>query len=583
MSKITKRKVIYEQLSEKWFHGVSPEAEQHLRNSMRSLEKAQAPLPAVPLYGKEDWSVVTDFYAYAQRKGIVYPKWQLEYELSRESKFGDQGGHAAWKDLKPEVEMYVTNVSECHAPIIPETIEKYKSLNCNLKSLQGTLANQIAEDKIQDKASGWRTFNLKKSDPKAQASAIRDARDGNWRNSWAYIFSYVKKQKNRIFIPAPFCVNILQAQYHDPLLTAIQNDLHINGANSKFSFFGDKASFKTLFEDIMPAKRTQFNHQFSDKKGKVVYVVRDFYHMDTTQGPTQKAHHYIPKVAAAFHIRAGSEAYDRLSEIMLYSNRFSIATPDGMITNNDKGEGSGATVTNQGEGCSNEDFDYVLNERIISKSKEEGIEVYRIDSYGNGDDGISRYFVVNASSRILERFYRIVDEQADITCKEFGFIKNDKWRIGTDFGIYCQYELYEDENGHLHNDYPASLAINAGMHMLRALPKKQWDRDYIDDRWIQILAPLYGRKDFTILVDYVDNGLKDGLLGRSREDMIRILRKYRKYRALQESSVEFNIYNSEWDDNPLLNPVIQYLMEKRGIKINYADIDPKKALIDSIS
>lgn len=560
-------KVHYSPISDRWFAHVNGKARQHFLNSMRSLETAQASIPAVPLYGKEDWSVVTDFYKFAQSKGIVYPKWQLEYELSRESKFGNQGGHAPFKELQPDVEMYVTNCRECNAPVIPETIQKYRRLNCRKRTLHETLQNQVAEDKIQDKAASWSDFDLKKTDPIAQQHALAYARNGYWRDSWGYLFSYKKKNKNRIFVPVPFSVNILQAQFHDPMLRAIQQDLKLNLGKSEFSFFGDKASFGILFNTIMPEKKADFiKTEGLSSQDKIVYVVRDFYHMDTTQGPSQKAHHYVPKLAAAFGIKPGSQAYADLEEIILYSNRMPIATPIGMITNKDKGEGSGATVTNQGEGCSNEDFDFVFNERVLSSCKEADLKVKRIDSYGNGDDGASRYVIYDYNDDKLASFIDIVEEAADWTCSLFKFIKNEKWKISTEYGIYCQYEIYEDEKGELHADYPASLALNSGMHPMREISKEQWDSDFVDIRWMQILAPLSQRRDFSVLVEYVDNGLKRGLFGKSRADFDRILSKYERYRALQDSSHEYNIYNNSWEEDPLLNPVVKEIMKRRGFR-----------------
>lgn len=561
-----KPRVILSPISNSDWRGVSPAAREHLENSMRSLESAKESTPAVPLYGKDDWSVVTDFYKYAQERGIVYPKWQLEYELSRESKFGRQGGRAAWEQLKPDVLMYITNVKPCRYEQIPETIEKYKTLNCRMLSVQKTLDHQVQTGKIEDRAAGWRNFNLLKSDKKAQDDAVHDASTkAIWEKAWAYIFSYIRKQKNRIFIPAPFCINILQAQYHDPFLEAIQKDLKANKINSPFTSWGDKVSFKFLFEELMAVKSKEI------KGHKVLHVVRDFYHMDTTQGPEQKSKHYVPKLAAAFGFRPGSTSYFEMQDKVLFSNRMYIATPDGMIRNRVKGEGSGATVTNNGECCCNEDYTEALHREVDKRCKTKGLVAgkhYRLlDSYFNGDDGIDRYVILKMTDKELGLFMSIVQASAEYVADLFGFIVNEKWKMSLEYGIYCQYEVYIDEAGNFHADYPVSLALNAGMHPMREVSKSVWDSDYVDWRWESILRPLANRQDFTAVVDYVDNGLKYGLFGKTKQDFERILSKYDKYKALRDSSYQFNIWDEAMDKNPALSPVIIYLAKKRGFAI----------------
>lgn len=554
--------VVYDPLDKDWFKGVSPEAQEHLINSMEHLKTAQDPTPSVPLYGKDDWTVVEGYYEFAQKKGYKFPKWQLEYELSRESKFGRQGGHASWDELRPDVEMYVTNVSTCEVEAIDATVKKYSTLNCKIRSAEDVVKQQKKANKIEDTAAGWRNFNLKKIDPQAQLSAIHDAKTGAWKESWAYIFSYIRKRKNRIFVPAPFCVNILQGKYHDPFLEAIQKDLRANLDKSEFCFWGDKISFKSLFQDIMPKKRS------ASAQGYVLYVVRDFYHMDTTQGAMQKSKHYIPKLAAAFGIRQGTRQYSELEEIINYSNKFPIATPSGVIVNEYKGEGSGATVTNNGETACNEDFDYVLTKLIYDALAKAGIKgVYHLDSYGNGDDGLSRWILPSLDPALIEQVSKIIDECADVACALFGYLKNDKWKIRPDYGIYCQYEIYEDDKGVMHADYPVSLALNALMHPMKEITKSQWDSDFVDWRSEQVLRPLSNREDFPLIIEYVNNGLKYGLFGRTAKDFSRILSKFERYRALRDSSYQFNLWE-DIDDNPLSSPVLKELAKLKGLDLS---------------
>lgn len=541
----------------KWKTYLTEESWSHLQSSMRALKSAKDGIPTISLYGKKDWSVVTDYYKFAQDKGITYPEWQVKYELSRESKFGEQGGRAAYSAIKPKLEAYVLNVQHCSRESIPETEGKYAELFLKKRSLTETLQQQKMAGKIEAKAASWSTFNLKKDDPVAQQIAVSFARAGKWIDSFAYIFTYIRKMKDRLFIPIPFCVNLLQAQFHDIMLEAIQKSLNTYMERSPFAFFGDKIGFNNLWK-IMSIKSKDLD------PSHILYVVRDFKAMDTTMGPEQKIKHYCNKISKAFHLTG--KAYDEMVKVMTFSNEIPIFTPDGVIVNKIKGEGSGATVTNQGESFDNEDFDYDLNNRILERCQKANIKIVKIDSYGNGDDGISRYYLYDTSC--FEEVKQIIDEEADYVCALYGHSKNEKWDIelGT-YGLYCQYEIYQDDKG-FHADYPISLGINAIMHPMRNKPKSLWDSDYTDWRIANIASHWYGRQDFETAIDYVDNGLKYGLFGKTKEDFIRIFSKYKKYRALRDSEDDFNISDPDWMDNPDHNPVIIYLAKKRGILLS---------------
>jgi hypothetical protein len=384
------------------------------------------------------------------------------------------------------------------------------------------------------------------------------AGNGEWRYGYAYIFSYIRKQKNRIFMPGPFSLNLLQAQYHDPLLAHIQQDLKANREHSKFYFWGDKIGFQELWP--MMAKKIA-----NVDPSHIVWSVRDFHAMDTTDGADQNRKHYVPKVANAFNIAKGTKAYKELEEIMLFSNYMPIATPDGFIVD-PHGQASGVTITNNAEGCCNYDFTMDWADSVLRTAARRGIRAKVLFHNGNGDDGITAFYLENLGD--FDKFNDIIEKCADYWCKAYGFIKNEKWQVtlGT-FGLYCQYELYVGADGKLHADYPVSLALNAGMNPMHEIPKALWDSDYVDWRWAEILTHLYGRQDFYLAIDYVSNGMKRGLFGKTAQDFIRIFSKYKKYRAIRNPEDHYNVENLEWDQHPELNPVIAYRAKQLGVKL----------------
>jgi len=563
--------VIYENLDQERFHKfVEPADFEHLKRVLAVSRNAKAGVPAIKLYGTDKDEVVKKFYAEQQEKNYPFFPEQLEYELSRLSKWGEQGGRAAFADIKDEVELYVTNPVECKCDKIPEpNLAKYQKLHLKIASSRETLNSQIKTGHVKASANSWRKFTLKKNSKEAQDDAIYVSNMLEMiLASYAYQQTYIRKQKNRIFIPIGFGINLAQAKYHDPLLHAIQDDILRHGIESEFLMFADKIGFDKLWK-LMSLKSKHL------EQWRIIKVTQDFFHMDTTYGEDQKKKHYIPKIAAAFDIKSESMAYKTLEDIICQSNRTPIATPDGVITNVIKGEGSGATVTNQGECFGNDDYQYDTIEAIISKLQEIGITAEVIDRYVNGDDGYFRLIIVNQDMTIdnlrslKEKISDIINEQAEIKCDEYGFIKNEKWHIGFccdhEPGYYCQYQLYEDEDGNVIPIYPESLMFNSIEHPMHEYPKDVWNSAFTDWRISQITDHGYGQKNFEDFIDYVDDGLKYGLFGKSVDDFKRTFSQYGKYRAVRDVEQDYNVVDQEWIDDPTKSPTIKYIAKKRGI------------------
>lgn len=549
------QKVTDSLISERYFFGVSPDARKHLLSSLSNLRDGAPTTPSFRLYGKSDWSVVTDFLESVGSLSDV-PPWLLEYEYSRKEKFGPQGGHAPWDDLRENALLYFSRPQEVRATV--RRCEHYRSLRVQKMSAKDTLLTLRYDGRIMNRAAGWRCFDLKKTDPLAQRMALEDIHSGNWVNGWAYFFSRFNKQKKRLFIPMPFSSMILQAQYYHPFLTAIQEDLLWKGPKSQFIFWSDKLGFDFCFHHVLEPmlQNVDPNH--------IVYVMRDFDKMDTSTGPKQKSAFFLPKLAKAFNYSENSENFRIMKDIILFSNICPIATPDGMMTGA-HGEASGATVTNGGETCCNESYNDEFQD-LLEKSVSKDLYYREIISLGNGDDGITLYELGDVSR--FDEFASAIRKAADGAAENCGFvIQAEKWDIhlGT-YGKYCQYLV--DWNGSLLRAmYPASLILNSIVNPEKRYSKATWDKDYRD---IDIIMKLSNGRElpyFSQLIDYVDNGMKYRLLGNSEESTKRILSKYDSYRALQDGSLEFNKWYYKEEHGLASNPVVQYLLKKRNHNI----------------
>nr|UUA79511.1 RNA-dependent RNA polymerase [Picobirnavirus sp.] len=527
-----------------------------LESSLSALEHGRAVTPSFPLYGSTDISVVKRFLDLHVLKNSSVPQWMKDYELSRLEKFGPQGGHAPWKELKEGFELYFTRPTACNASreVVESLKRKYKKfMHPLMLSTAEVLPKLIREGKILTRAAGWSTFDLKKSDKEAQRQAVTLARNGDWKHGYAYVFSRFNKQKKRIFMPMPFSSMIVQAQYYQPFLSAIQQSLLTEKSNSPFLFWADKVGLNN--DKMLEILQERVSKYPLDNDEVYLFVQRDFEKMDTTMGSAQYEATVIPLMAAAFGLKENSNAYSNLVEVMKFTTTCPIITPDG-VTTLDHGTASGAEVTNGGETLGNEAYDEEVSQKTLAECESMGIRVVIVYSVGNGDDGGSLF---KLRKRDVPRFKDVYTKMANLVADQHGYrVQASKWLISEYYGLYCQYMLWI-EQGVLHQAYPAVLALNAIINPEKQYTKADWDKDYRDLDIITKLDTCHGSLYFHALVDYVDKGMRFRLLGRTETETKRILSKYDKWRSLQDPSEMFNKTLGDIHSSP----TVKYLLSKR--------------------
>lgn len=517
----------------------------YLKDSLSRLERGIEPTPSFPLYERRDISVVTDFIDTMEKLGV--PDWLQEYEESRLAKFGPQGGVPKWKDLEENFLLYKTapkKVSYVDSDIMREMFAEYKKLNCTKKSAKDSLAHLKHTDKIETRAAGWNQFELKKTDPLAQAKAIKLASNGDWKHGFGYVFSRYNKKKLRIFMPMPFSSMIKQAQYFISFLGNIQLDLLQAKHHSPYVAWADKVGFKKCFQFMGEEIR------LSDVKDSetLVYFSNDFEKMDTRTGSSQYENFFIPVLEAAFHSKD-----PELKESMLFTTTAPIISPSGTMRGS-HGTASGAEVTNGGEGVCNDYF----QRRYLKLLKEFQPTGWRlITRRFNGDDS-ALVFAITCS---LEQFKLASTRALKQACQETGFdIQFDKLDYSTEFGRYCQNVYYYDrQSNRIKWTYPITLILNSIMNPEHQYRPTDWDKDFRD---LDIIVKLDNGADhpaYTAFVDYVMRGLKYPLLGQSEPETRRILSKYDKYRGLQALGERYNRQDYDISESP----TVKYVLSKR--------------------
>jgi len=590
----TNSKVSIVPLDEKWFQNakVSPKAQEHLLSSLSNLRSGRDTTPTFPLYGSKDSKeIAVRFLDSLDWAAMGLPQGVKEYEYSRLEKHGGQGGFRPWSELEDLFYLYQERLAPCRVmsdAAFLTYVDQYKTIFCKMLAINESLAKLVAADKIQDRAAGCRDFNLKKTDPVAQRRAIQDYKSGLAENFFMYVFSRYNKLKPRIFMPGPFASMLDQARYIHPFLTAIQDDIKTKRSDSALVQHADKLGFEQCF-DIMGEEISKAKLDF--RQWSLLYVQGDFEKMDTTEGPSQYENLFIPAVAAAFNFGRNSENYKELSKSMMKTVKMPIASPSGMMVG-DHGTGSGMNSTNIGEGCSNDYYELRWIELLKDKCAKENIQIKILSRRVNGDDSTVVIAVKSKNPAIIALVKKFIQECAEQAATECGFRINSKWRIDEHFGLFCQnYYWYDIRKKKLLWMYPASLIINAIMNpegeyinpfklktvngkkikvlkpdVKRHPEKPWWDKDYRD---IDVTEKLDNGKHlpyFTKLVDFVNNGMRYRLLGKSETETNRILSKYERYRALQPYDKYFNRVDYDFSKSPTIN----YLLKVRGQSRSWA-------------
>lgn len=550
-----KRDAHYVEMTEKWKKDahISDEDWSYLLRSLHSLEKEMPPTIPFPLYGRTGIDIAEDFLKRYVDPNPNIPTWMKDYEHSRLAKFGPQGGHKSWDELKPLFDLYQERYVEVMD--VPETtlqylFDKYSQLHCEMLSIDDALRALKRDKHIETRAAGCRRFSLKKTDKEAQIFAVKDLKSGLYLFFFGYTFSRYNKLKLRLFMPMPFSDMINEARWYNPFLKAIQDDLRQKGAESSFTFWADKLGFKECFRILSD----KMNQNYSPKQNsELIYVQRDFEKMDTTTGPRQQEL-FSKTMGHSFHYGMNSEPMRELIKAMNFPVTCPIATPSGMMVG-DHGEASGATVTNGAETVNNDAYDETGEQILRDKCKKENIQYIRLVSAGNGDDGMTIYLLFDKANH--DRFVELIRESYKEAADKHGFIiQEDKWHISTEYGLYCQNMVWY-EDGKLRFAYPAVLILNSIVNPEHQYSAKEWDPDYRDLNVTQKLDNGEGLPYFHELINYVDNGMKYHLFrDKSSKTVSRIFSKYEKYRALQRLDERYN--RQEW--TPMSSPTVNYLL-----------------------
>jgi hypothetical protein len=518
----------------------------YLKSSLVRLEKGSPPTPSFSLYGEEGQATLARWLAALEK--LPLPTWIVEYEKSRAAKFAPQGGIPRWETVMDDFLLYRTanrEVKHISSRALQTVRNRFKTLKASPLGQREVLSHLVRTNKIESRAAGWNTFQLKKTDEEAQAEALRLASNGQYLEGYGYVFTRLVKTKNRIFMPMPFSLMLVQAQYFVPIMTKIQASLLMEEVHSPWTAYADKVGFEKCFK-IMETEIASRH-----KPGAtIVYFMNDFEKMDTCTAADQYSRFVVPTFESA--CPAGGKP---MEEALMATVNTPIVTPSGTMRG-PHGTASGAEVTNFGECICNDYFLERLLELLGYYDKKQAWQVLSVRL--NGDDSIVVFDLdetITPYATFAERLMAAAEQVSDETGLRIQTSKSD---VSTEMGRFCQHCLWFAD-GKLQVYYPTVLALNSICNPTKQYAKAAWDKDYRDIDVVEKLDNTQWNSNFHEFVDFVSGGLKYPLLGQTEAETARILSKYDKYRAQQSLSDRYNRQNYKLTESPTL----AYVLSKR--------------------
>lgn len=457
-------------------------------NFLMGIREGKLPTPRTPLFkGEPEDSVMTGWLQILSGNSTVTQRL-YDYEESRLSKVGPQGGYPPLSERKESLEDYWTK-GEITIPKPPYYDELVEDVRARLfKGISGmrpqtyqTVIKTSAEKDSLNTNSGCPSYG-KRSDPGIQQRAIADAESGKWELLPAILGSRAQRGSDRFIFMFAMSCNLVELSFVNPILELIK-------ANEVLSFAAWKG-FTPVVDSL-------------DKQGvrdKEQYLSLDYTKMDK----------HFNRLCTEFVIDVLTPVFqpsyrDLLRKSLEHINNVDVLVEPNKLYTGVHGMPSGSGWTNLAESILS--FGIILQTTKIlglSLSTDAICQVL-------GDDGALCLSNINI-------------EAADVfsaVAAQFGMIANpDKQGDSTENFNYLQRFFDRDISFDLKGrnviagSYPGILALNTAINPERIHDPRKWGPEMETLRWIMILENCNEHPAFHQLIEYFMKGdkFKLGLL-----------------------------------------------------------------------
>ena len=461
---------------------LSKDGQRNASAGFLQLREGKLPTPRTPLFKDlsekqifEEWDKTLAQYALDDLNVPL-----IEYDRSRMSKVGPQGGYPPLDDRMDKLKEYYTSPNND----IKLDIIDMELISDIRKQLFGDIKNRrpltpetvIDRDKTDDKLqtnSGCPDYG-KRSDPLVITNAIRDAHSRMWKRYPMILGSRAQRGSDRFIFMAPFSLNIVEKQYLYVLMDLIRA--------KKLPFFSAWEGFTDV---ELGFKRIEM---FSKYK---YLIQQDYKAMDKHINDISLA--IVSLICAPIFQEKFSESFQ---DLLSHTQNVHVMIGLDKIIEGKHGMPSGSGLTNFVESI----FSYYIM-RLYNKTNTIG----NVDGSGLGDD-----LTFGASSEpnmTPDSIAQYISQQ----CSAYGFVlEESKQRIDEWTTVYLQrfFDKRLPNKGIVLGMYPSILALNTAINPERFHDPRKWSKEMEILRWIMILENCINLPYFRDLVLFFIKGDK---------------------------------------------------------------------------
>jgi hypothetical protein len=480
---------------------LSREGQMRASSGFRTLAIGRSPTPRTPLYkDKSPDEVLANWERILDQESDGNPILQplIEYDKSRKSKFGPQGGLRPFKDREEDFEAYYTTpkntghdqklglvqhidwedegIFDQAEQIMfdtPDVVEGKRiefTMNKRPLSPRTVIERDTWDDKLNTN-SGCRDY-ARRSEPSVIDNAINAVTSGLWRTLPMILGSRSQRGAERFIFMAAYALNIVEKAFLYPLMDRIRRVGH--------PFF---SAWEGFFQVELGFKETNF---FSEDH---TYIRQDFTKMDKHVNFKQMAIVYR-LCTTFFQAKYSKEFEDLLIHILNIPVLISL---DKLVTGT-HGMPSGSGMTNFAES--------LITLYLILKYRAAGIDVVAFQ--GLGDDSV---FAIRRNGMSDEEILAVMQSISSEIGQE---INPEKQGIDEHTTIYLQ-RFFDDRipnQGMVLGMYPSILALNTAIFPERFHDPRKWSKEMEILRWIMILENCKNLPYFRKLIQFFIEGDK---------------------------------------------------------------------------
>jgi hypothetical protein len=404
-----------------------------------------------------------------------------DYELTRVSKFGPQGGVRPLSERQKELTDYYDlprkmTLSKGERKVLAKAVRD--QLFPGVKTLRPlAIKTVVARDKQDSKLdtnSGLPDFG-KRNTPEILNRAIADSQSGFWMKLPALPGSRGQRGTDRFIFPTPMAANLVEKSFLYPLMDAIRSKRVLDmAAWEGFDVVERWLDEQGVFDDV--------NYCIST----------DFTAMDKHMGPDQ-----IDFVYEVVYPLFQREYRKDLYRSLQYAITCDLLLAIDKLISGDHGILSGSGNTN---------FDECVMAVAFKKLIAQELWVVIQGNQQLGDDGC---FTFGTTLDLTEKYIADVISRA---ATKLGLVSNpDKQRITSDNFVYLQRFFHKQlvtATGECRGAYPTVLALNSAMNPERFHDPLKWSKDMETLRWIMILENCKHHPLHQELIEYFIKGDK---------------------------------------------------------------------------